>query len=246
MLKDRVHHLGVTGAHSLVQHWKAKRCNLITLYSHTYSQIPKPAWKVSLCIEGQKISLKWDRGSSPTQSWPPLLTLTPTWLRTEYSQPLEQTCHYSLSPVSYYWLWNPDGVFTAGFHCVITQLWRWAGRLCAFLLSQSHITGTGSTRACRTSVVVVLWPRSLWLFTILWTAALQVPLSFSVSGSLLKFRSIESVMLSTISSSATLFSCPQSFPASEFLPNELGFRSGGKVLELRHQSFQWIFRVDFL
>lgn len=43
MLKDRVHHLGVAGAHSLVQNWKAKRCNLITLYSHTYSQIPKPA-----------------------------------------------------------------------------------------------------------------------------------------------------------------------------------------------------------
>lgn len=43
MLKDCVHHLGVAGAHSLVQNWKAKRRNLITLYSQTYSQIPKPA-----------------------------------------------------------------------------------------------------------------------------------------------------------------------------------------------------------
>ena len=52
----------------------------------------------------------------------------------------------------------------------------------------------------------------------------------------------------TISSSVALFSsCPQSFPASgSFLMSWL-FTPGGKVLELQfqHQSFQWIFRVDF-
>ena len=47
----------------------------------------------------------------------------------------------------------------------------------------------------------------------------------------------------TISSSVVPFSCPQSFPASgSFLTNWL-FASGGQVLEVQHQSFQ--FRGDF-
>ena len=53
----------------------------------------------------------------------------------------------------------------------------------------------------------------------------------------------------TISSSVTPFSsCPQSFSASGSFPVSWLFASGGqKVLELQlqHQSFQWIFRVDF-
>ena len=53
----------------------------------------------------------------------------------------------------------------------------------------------------------------------------------------------------TISSSvAPLSSCPQSFPESESFPVSQLFTSGGQVLELQiqHQSFQWIFRVDIL
>ena len=55
----------------------------------------------------------------------------------------------------------------------------------------------------------------------------------------------------TISSSVTPFSCPQSFPASESFPVSWLFSSGisintHKVLELQHQSFQLIFRIDFL
>jgi len=44
------------------------------------------------------------------------------------------------------------------------------------------------------------------------------------------------------------FSCFQSFPASgSFLMSWL-FASGGQILELQlqHQSFQWLFRIDFL
>ena len=43
-------------------------------------------------------------------------------------------------------------------------------------------------------------------------------------------------------------SCPQSFPALGSFPMSPLFVSGGQVLELQlqHQSFQWIFRVDFL
>jgi len=54
----------------------------------------------------------------------------------------------------------------------------------------------------------------------------------------------------TISSSVTPFSsCSQSFPASGSFP--MSFSSSHQVskvleLQLQHQSFQWIFRVDFL
>ena len=47
------------------------------------------------------------------------------------------------------------------------------------------------------------------------------------------------------SSSVPFSSCLQSFPASgSFLMSQL-FVSGGQVLELQHQSFQWIFRISF-
>ena len=53
----------------------------------------------------------------------------------------------------------------------------------------------------------------------------------------------------TISSSVIPFSsCLQSFPASGSFPMSPFFTSVAKVLEfqLQHQSFQWIFRTDFL
>ena len=43
-----------------------------------------------------------------------------------------------------------------------------------------------------------------------------------------------------------LISCLQSFPALRSLPMSWLFISGAKVLDLQHQSFQWIFRLDFL
>ena len=50
-----------------------------------------------------------------------------------------------------------------------------------------------------------------------------------------------------ISSSATLFFCLSSFPAPRSFPMNRLFTSGGQSLklQLQHQSFQWIFRVDF-
>ena len=51
----------------------------------------------------------------------------------------------------------------------------------------------------------------------------------------------------TISSSVVPFSsCPQSLPASESFPMSWLFTLGGQSIALQHQSFQWIFRVDFL
>ena len=51
----------------------------------------------------------------------------------------------------------------------------------------------------------------------------------------------------TISSSGTPFSsCPQSFLASQSFPISWLFASGGQSIGASVQSFQWIFRVDFL
>ena len=51
-----------------------------------------------------------------------------------------------------------------------------------------------------------------------------------------------------ILSSVIPFSCLQSFPASRSFLMSLQFTSGGQILELQlqRQSFQWIFRIDFL
>ena len=50
--------------------------------------------------------------------------------------------------------------------------------------------------------VVIQSLSSVWLFETPWTAACQVSLSFTISGSLLRFMSIESVMLSNLISSS--------------------------------------------
>ena len=57
-------------------------------------------------------------------------------------------------------------------------------------------------------------------------------LSFTISRSLLKFMSIESMIYPTISSSVVPLSfCPQSFPASGSFPmSRLFFTSGGQII----------------
>ena len=87
-----------------------------------------------------------------------------------------------------------------------------------------------------------------WLsvFVTPWTVARQAFLSITNSWSLLKFTSIQLMTPSTILSSVIPFSCLQCCPASgSFLMSWL-FASGGQSIELQLQSFQWIFRVDFL
>ena len=69
------------------------------------------------------------------------------------------------------------------------------------------------------------------LFATQWTAARQASLSFTISQSLLKLMSIESVMPSTISSSVVhFFFCLQSFPTSESFQMGLFFASGGQSI----------------
>ena len=65
-----------------------------------------------------------------------------------------------------------------------------------------------------------------------WTTACQASLSFTLSWTLLKLKSIELVMPSNHLILCRLFSsCPQSFPASGSFPMRQFFPSGGQSIE---------------
>ena len=86
------------------------------------------------------------------------------------------------------------------------------------------------------SIVVHLLSH-FWLFVTPWTAECQASLSFTISWSLLKLMSIESMMSSNISSSVVPFSsCLQSSPASGSFPMSQFFSSGGK--------YYWSFSIS--
>ena len=76
--------------------------------------------------------------------------------------------------------------------------------------------------------VVVQLLSYVQLFAIPWTAALQASLFFTVSQSLLKFMSVESVMLSNHLILCCPLLCLQSFPASWSFTMSHLFTSGGQ------------------
>ena len=88
----------------------------------------------------------------------------------------------------------------------------------------------------------------VWILVTPWTvahqASLSIPRVYSDSYPLSQWRH------PTVSSSVIPFSsCLQSFPASESFPMIQFFVLGGEILEFQfqhHQSFQWVFRTDFL
>ena len=100
------------------------------------------------------------------------------------------------------------------------------------------------------AVVAVLSLSHVWLFGTPWTAVHQSPLSSTISQSLLKFKSIDLV----VPYNHLILCCPLLLP-SIFPSIRLGlfqwigsYQWVANVLEfqLQHQSFQWIFRDDFL
>ena len=90
-------------------------------------------------------------------------------------------------------------------------------------------------------VVAVQLLSHVWVFVTPWTIALQVPLSFTISQSLLRF--MPSHPLSSPSPPALSLSQHQGLFQWVSSSHQVA-----KLLELQlqHQSFQWIFRVDFL
>ena len=82
----------------------------------------------------------------------------------------------------------------------------------------------------------------------LWPHGLQHARLLCPSGSLLKLMSVESVMPSNhLILCHLLLLLPSIFPSIRVFSSQF-FTSDGQVLEyqLQHQSFQWIFRTDFL
>ena len=77
-----------------------------------------------------------------------------------------------------------------------------------------------------TFAVAVQLLSHVWLFVTPWTAACQASLSFTISLSLLKYMSIELVMLSK--HLILFYSCLRSFPASGSFPLSWLFPSGGQ------------------
>ena len=87
------------------------------------------------------------------------------------------------------------------------------------------------------------------LFLTAWTVARQASLSLTIPWHLLKFMSVESVMLSNHLILCHPLLLPSIFPSIRGLFQWIGtLHQVAKVLELKlqHQSFQWVFRVVFL
>ena len=128
-----------------------------------------------------------------------------------------------------------------------------SGDQCDFILTLSiylqwSYCQTGSHSEVLGVAVVVQSPSRVRLFVTPWTAAHQASLSITISWSLSKFMSIAPVM----PSSHLILLTPYS-PSALSLSQHQGLSQWvhcshqmTKILELQlpHQSFQWIFRVD--
>ena len=97
------------------------------------------------------------------------------------------------------------------------------------------------------NIVVVQSLNPVQLFEIPWIAACQASLSITISLSLLKLVSIETVMPSNhLILCHPLLLLPSIFPSIRVFFSVSFSHQVAKVLELQHQSFRWKFRVDFL
>ena len=94
-------------------------------------------------------------------------------------------------------------------------------------------------------MVVVQWVNHVWLFETPWTAVRQAPLSSTISQSLLRFMSIESVTLSNcLILCHPLLLLSSIFPRIRVFSNESALRIRWELqLQLQQRSFQWIFKL---
>ena len=160
-------------------------------------------------------------------------------------------------------LFTPSAIWEAQANCSNPQTWE-SGADCVFKLSfksgQIKMNEFQSVPVAfsfweehtlrfliQFSSVPLLSP--VWFFVTPWTSAHQASLSMTNSWSLLKLMSIESVMPSNHLILCRLFLLlPSIFPSIRVFSNVSSLHQMAKVLEfqLQHQSFQWIFRTDYL
>ena len=111
------------------------------------------------------------------------------------------------------------------------------------------LTANGKRMKLGHSLLVVQWPSRVWHFVKLWMAALQVSLSSTVSWSLPGSYPLPQWWHPTFSSlslaSHSAFRLSQHQGLFQWVGSS---HQVAKVLELQlqQQSFQWLFRVDFL
>ena len=120
-------------------------------------------------------------------------------------------------------------IMRAGQHLFDTEVQLW-------ITSPSTVTVDWFCCCSVTQLCPTLWDPM--------TAAGQASLSLTISWSLPKFMSIASVCHQAVSSSDTLFFCPQSFPASGTFPMSWLFASDDQNTGISAIAL-WIFRVDF-
>ena len=96
-------------------------------------------------------------------------------------------------------------------------------------------------------IIVVQTLSCIQLFATPWTAACQASLSLTISWSLLKLTSIESMMPSNhLILCRPLLLLPSIFPSMNLFQWVSSSHQLAKVLELQHQAFWWIFKAEFL
>ena len=165
----------------------------------------------------------------------------PTSVERERNQILNQSLD---NPPSLFWdrsfhrFWDGPQVLHFGLFCC---LWWLLHFVWGILVHSSRYNGHLSSVQSLSNVQRFETP---------WTAACQALLSITNSQSLLKLMSIESVMTSNHlilcqSSSPPVFNLSQHQSLFKWVSSS---HQVAKVLEfqLQHQSFQWMFKVDFL
>ena len=96
-------------------------------------------------------------------------------------------------------------------------------------------------------VIVVHSLSHVWLFVTTWTVACQASLSFTISQTLLKLMTVESMMPSKhLILCHPLLLLPSIFPSIRVFSWISSSPQVAEVLELQHQSFQWLFRISSL
>ena len=94
-------------------------------------------------------------------------------------------------------------------------------------------------------VIVVELSSYFWLFVTPWTAAHQSSMYLTISQSSPKLSQVHWWCHPAILSSDALFSfCPQSSQYKGLFQWVICSNQMTKILELQHQSFQWVFRAD--
>ena len=140
------------------------------------------------------------------------------------------------------WLYRPLLLWLTIINCILLFFWGLKNVNLNVCLFSGIVNHSVQSLSC------------VWLFVTPWTAACQASLFISNSWSLLRLTSIEWVMTSN-----HLILChpplllPSIFPRVRVFSNEFQWVSVLRIrwpkvleLQLQHQSFQWIFRTDFL